>query len=305
MASVTDVVLAVDAGGTKYLGGVVDRAGNVSYEREVPTPRSGGRGDPDLATLRDLFDVLREQAVEDGRHVCGLGVGVPEYVGDGRLTSAEVLAWSTQPTDLLGVDFPGVPVLVEADVRCAAYAEARTGWPESHTLLYVSWGTGLSSTLVVDGRCVAGHRGEAIALGELGVVAAVDPNWKGNLEDFASGLGLGARFAERTGRPATGRAVADLAGHGDPDARLVLESAARAVGHALRDCTSLLDPAVIVLGGGIGSGGGELPRLVAELLPALLTRPEPPTVVPARLGARAGLLGAGLLGWERVGGEGR
>ena len=301
----TDVVLAVDAGGTKYLGGVVDHAGSVPYEREVQTPLSGDRRDPGLTTLRDLFQSLREYAVAAGDRVCGLGVGVPEYVCDGRLTSAEVLAWSAQPIDLLTGDFPDLPVLVEADVRCAAYAEAHIGWPESRNLLYVSWGTGLSSTLVVDGRCVAGRRGEAIALGELGVAAAVDPAWTGNLEDFSSGLGVADRYTRVTGRPASGREVAELAGSGDADARVVLGSAAEAVGHALRDCTYLLDPDVIVLGGGIGSGGGELPRLVAERVPALLARPERPPVVPARLGARAGLLGAGLLGWERVSVEAR
>ena len=206
MATVTDVVLAVDAGGTKYLGGVVDHAGNVPYEREVQTTLSGDRRDPGLATLRDLFRSLREYAFAAGDRVCGLVVGVPEYVRDGRLTSAEVLAWSAQPIDLLTGDFPDLPVLVEADVRCAAYAEARIGWPESSNLLYVSWGTGLSSTLVVDGRCVAGRRGPPIALGETGGGRCRRPGLNGlplrtSPRDSAS---LTATPGV-TGRPASGR----------------------------------------------------------------------------------------------------
>jgi glucokinase len=297
MAGVTDVVLAVDAGGTKCLGGLVGRSGEVLDVHELPTPRVDGRGDPGLTTLAALTSTLRDRAVATGRRARAVGVGVPEYVRDGRLTSAEVLAWDTQPADLLAAVCPGLPLVVEADVRCAAYAEASTRWRASRTILYVSWGTGLSSTLVVDGRCLPGRRGEALAFGELGVAPAVDQAWDGNLEDFASGLGVGARYTALTGVPAGGREVAVRAADGDALAQQVLESAARAVAYALRDCTALLDPDAIVLGGGIGSGGGLLPHAVIDVFATLATRPAPPPVAVAQLGPRAGLVGAGLLAW--------
>jgi predicted NBD/HSP70 family sugar kinase len=65
------------------------------------------------------------------------------------------------------------------------------------TFLYVTLGTGLSSTFVLGGKPVAGRRGEAIGLGELGVSSSVDPGWTGNLEQFASGRGIGTRYSTR------------------------------------------------------------------------------------------------------------
>ena len=78
-------------------------------------------------------------------------------------------------------------------------------------------------------------------------------------------------------------------------------SAATAMARALRGCIGLLDPDLVVLGGGIGSSGSLLPRLATEELATLQTRPDPAPVLPASLGARAGLLGAALVAWERLG----
>jgi glucokinase len=264
-----DVALAVDAGGTKLLAGLVARDGTVVLREQVPTPRDDRGCDPDLETLIALAHRLHARATNDGHRVVGVGLGMPEYVRDGVLTSVEVFAWSRQPGEVLaGL---GVPVTVESDVRCAALAEAaaRAG---ASPLLYVSWGTGLSSTLVVDGRCLAGRRGEAIALGEWPVAAAVDPAWPGNLESYASGRGIAMR--------------GDEAG------------AVEAVAHAVAALVQVLDPELVVLGGGIGTSGGALPNGVRDAVPGLLARASPPPVVPARAGADAGLLGAALVAWE-------
>ncbi len=188
---------------------------------------------------------------------------------------------------------------VDADVRCAAAAEAaarRTANPES--MLYVSWGTGLSSTVVVDGRCVVGRRGEALALGEWPVDPRTDPTWDGNLEQFASGLGISARYTALTSRQASGFEVARYADEGDAKARLVVESAAGALAHAMAALVLVLDPAVVVLGGGVGTGTGALSATVQEAVPQLLARRGSPPVEPAVAGPDAGLVGAGLLAWE-------
>jgi glucokinase len=230
-----------------------------------------------------------------------LGLGIAEFVRDGELTSAEVFAWRVQPRDLLADAAGGGVVAVEADVRCAATAEAavrRTG--DSDPMLYVSWGTGLSCTLVVAGRCLAGNRGEALALGAWPVDARVDPAWVGNLEGYASGLGIAARYAAHTSRVVPGAEVARRAGDDDVDARFVVESAAEAVARAVAALVLVVDPAVVVLGGGVGMGTGPLSERVQQSVPGMLARPAAPPVEQARAGADAGMVGAGLVAWRAL-----
>lgn len=295
----TDVVLAIDAGGTKLLGGLVTRTGQTLHVDEVPTPRTPSGCDPGLVALVALAGRLGRAADAAGHLVRAIGVGFPEYVRDGVVTSAEVFAWERQPAKALADIAPGTPVVVEADVRCAAAAEAHTR-PASD-FFYVSWGTGLSSSLVVSGMPLPGHRGEALALGEWPVSAAVDPAWPGKLEQYAAGLAIGDRYREQTGVRLDGRAVVGRAADGDPVAVKVVDSAAGALAHALAQVVHLLDPEVVVVGGGLGTSGTRLPQLVAKLLPGLLARPDPPPVEFAVAGPRSGLVGAGLLGFRAIG----
>lgn len=251
-----DVVLGLDVGGTKLAGGLVDAGGRIRLKAERPTPP----GDPELAGTLALAASLRAEAAERGWRVTAVGAGFPEYVdASGRLTSREVLAWTRQPAELLGA-----PCVVESDVRCGALAEWKLGAGAGTSgLFYVSIGTGLSSTLIADGRIVHGARGEAIALGEVG-----------DLEAYASGAGVAARG-------------------GGADA---LESAGRAVGTALAGTVlPLLDPPLIVLGGGLGSAETPYWTALTETYDRLAARrPNPPSVVRAKLGADAGLVGAAL-----------
>ena len=298
----TATVLAVDVGGTKLSAALVSRDLEVRLAEEVPTPRSEAGCDPGLVELAALVDRLMVRARDHSLSVEAIGLGFPEYAIADRLTSTEVFAWDVQPTALLTGAGYGVPVLVESDVRCAALAEANDRQLDG-TLFYVSWGTGISSTLMLGRQCLTGRRGEAIGLGEFRVPSVVDPEWTGNLEAFASGLGVERRYADVDGSGGLDcRAITTIAAAGQPDALRIVGSAASAVAHALGACVSLLDPDLVVLGGGIGCSDSLLPRLAAEELATLLTRPEPPAVVPATLSARAGLLGAALLAWQRVDG---
>lgn len=296
------VVIALDAGGTKLVGGLVTRDGDVLERDQLETPRSAGRCDSGLTALHALANRLGERGRAAGHQVEALGLGIAEYVRDGQLTSAEVFDWRDQPRDLFASLADPGPVAVDADVRCAATAEAKLRrQAKGDSMLFVSWGTGLSSTLVLDGRCVGGHRGEALALGEWPVDGRTDPTWVSNLERFASGLGIAERYAVRTSRSLTGVEVAGRALKGDSDARLLVESAADAVAHAITSMIQVVDPAVVVLGGGIGTGAGALPARVQEVVPQLLARPGAPPVEAAIAGADAGLVGAGLLAWGLLG----
>jgi glucokinase len=287
---VTTVAVGLDAGGSKIAGGLVSADGEVRDELIVATEGDGVRQTAELAAW------LAAAAHNQGLELAGVGAGFPEYVGrDGRLTSHEVLTWDTQPDGLLAEAVPGARVVVESDVRCGALAESRLGAGAGRdSMLYVTLGTGLASTLVVDGRPLSGHRGEAIALGELD---AGVPGWPGNLEDHCSGRGVAERYEALTGvRVDDARALLERAGNGDEAATAVLDSAGVSLGNALGGLVAVLDPEVVVTGGGLGSADGPLRAALDRAFAArVAARPAPPPLLTARLGPRAGLVGAGLL----------
>jgi glucokinase len=257
--------VGIDVGGTKIAAGVVDLdAGRVLDRRQLPTrPERGG-----AAVLADCA-ALADELAGGGMPV---GIGLCELVGlDGRPASADTVDW-------LEVDVPGAfaaPLLtLESDVRAAARAEARFGGGRGRSaFLFVVVGTGASVCLVVDGVPFAGARGHAIVLGAPPVEAV-----------------------------ASGRALARLSGHERAEDVLaeeryasLVDEAAVALGQTLAVLANALDPAVIVLGGGLGSDPGFCERVAAGLAPLVAYPSQPPLeVVPSQLGQDGGVVGAAL-----------
>lgn len=282
------VTVALDVGGTKIAGALVDSAGQIRYDTERPTPQSEAGADPGLRATLALASDLAEQASARGWAVEAVGAGFPEYVDEaGRLTSREVMAWSEQPASLLAAAFGAVPCVVESDVRCGAVAEWKRGAAQDRSgVFYVSLGTGLSAVSIVDGQVVRGARGEAIAFGEWDV-------GDGNLESFASGAGIATRYATAAGERIDTR---EIVRRTDATALSVLTSAGRALGAAIADVVSLLDPPIVVLGGGLGTAETPLHQALRETYEQRTARrPDPPPLMTAALGGRAGFLGAALL----------
>ena len=222
-----------------------------------------------------------------------VGLGCCEYVDGGRLTSAEVLAWTEQPADWLPTVFPRAAVVVESDVRCGLLAERRLGAARDV-------GVGRLRLLgyrVCRPRCCwtggsgPGSRGRAIALGEL-------PGPLGlNLEGFVSGAGMAARWASATGRTGRdARALLAAADSREPTAQAIAATAGQALAEALSGVVHLLDPARIVLGGGLGCADTVARRALIRHWSRLGT---PAELVIAELGPDGPLLGAGLAaGWR-------
>ncbi|HEX5542337.1 MAG TPA: ROK family protein [Micromonospora sp.] len=297
----SDVVIGLDVGGTKIAGGLVDGAGRVRDRMLRPTRRDN----PD-DTVRELVGELLARARERSWRVRAVGAGYPEYVSpDGLLTSTEVLSWSQQPADLLRELCPTVPIVVESDVRAGATAEATWGAARQlPSFFYVSLGTGLSCALVLSGRAMPGTRGEALALGECEVPnrpLSAFPNalaeaTRGNLEAFVSGDGIARRYTERTGRQVDEAAPVVSASETDPVAREILTTAGIALGTVLGSMVAVLDPAAVVLGGGLGCADGLLSDTIGETFARTTSRrPNGPPLLRAAGRDDAGLLGAAAL----------
>ena len=265
------VALGIDVGGTKIAAGIVDPVtGRVLGQRRVPTrPERGG-----AAVLGDCADL----AAELGEGHLPVGIALCELVDlGGRPASADTIDWR-------GVDVGaaiGAPrVVVESDVRAAALAEARFGaGAGASPFLFAIVGTGASVCLVLEGRPYVGAHGEAVVLGAPPV------------ERVASGPAL-ARAA------GLARAEDVLA---DPAYAPLVEEAADALAGTLAVLVNALDPALVVLGGGLGTEPA-FRDLVERRVRARVAYPRTPPlpVVPSRLGADGGLVGAALCASARV-----
>jgi glucokinase len=301
----------VDIGGTKCLGVLVDDAGAVLREERLPTPSTG----PDA-----LLEVLDELAVALGPYD-RFGVGAAGLVSTGGIWRAAPNVggvWDFPIADRLGARL-GHPVLVENDATCATLAEWQAGAAlGASDVVLVTLGTGIGGGIVSGGRLVRGAHGFA---GEPGHMV-VDPNGppcvcgrRGCWERYASGSGLArlAREAATGGRLARvvtlagdaeavrGEHVQSAAREGDHDALVVIDQWAWWVALGLVNLTNLLDPEVVVMGGGLAAAVdlvlAPVRRHFADLLYAPGHRAHP-RIEMAALGEQAGAIGAALLDYS-------
>jgi glucokinase len=309
-------VIALDLGGTKLLSGVVDGEGVV--ERRTVDETDVSSQD---ALLRQI-----EAAVADhlGEEIGAIGVGIPSLIDQGNgkaVESVNIPLKGLAIRDRLRKRF-GLPAAIENDANAAAVAEHRYGAGRgSKHMLMLTLGTGVGGGLILDGRLYRGVTGAAGELGHITIDVDGPPcqgrcPGHGHLEAFASGAAAGVLAREQAARNPDGdlgRAAADgrdvdaqlaveLAGQGPGDAREVLEHVGFHLGVGIASLVNVFNPELVVIGGGFARAGDLLfepaRKVVAET--ALLPAREQVKIVPALLGVEAGLIGAGLVGFEAL-----
>jgi predicted NBD/HSP70 family sugar kinase len=292
-------VLAIDVGGTSIRAGLfVPRSGAVRHVRVIRTEASGG-GRHALARAAAIAREVVEAGRTDGISVHGVGIGVPELVGTrGEIQSRAVLPWRSARVRRTFAAYG--KVTIASDVRAAALAEARLGAARGFpTFLYVGVGTGISSTLFIEGRPWLGAHGHAIAFAS-GPTSAADAR-DGNavlapLEFRASGPAL-VRRAKALGFDAEdGAAVCRAARERPGVARKVVDAAATELAAQVAILVNALDPALVVLGGGLGAAPGRYWHSFRAALPRFAwgRHARRTRVRRARLGTRGGMVGAAL-----------
>jgi glucokinase len=294
--------IGLDIGGTKIAAGVVLwPSGEILHRRVIPTnPGRGGE-----AVLSDTLDVatkLRDWARQNGIDLAGIGAGVAELVDcEGNVTSSCTIKWGSVPVQDRLSEI--ITAQVESDVRTAATAEAIFGAGRGHSLFaYVTVGTGISYCLVQDGRPLKGARGNAITLSSsplTTVCSHCGVKLRPVLEEFASGPAIAKRFAQITGsnKPLTAEEVFRAARDGNGEAVEILTSSGEALGVSTAFLVNVLDPEMIIVGGGLGMAGGlywdAFVRSSREHIFADNSRDLP--IVTAALATDAGLVGAAAI----------
>jgi len=297
---VTDLVLAVDIGGTKIAGALVDRGGAVRREVRVATPT-----DHPERTWRAVVDVVEQ--VLRGEPVAGVGIACagPVDAAAGTASPINVPAWRGFPLrDRVCELLPGVPVELAGDGACMALGEHWLGAGRgSRFMVGLVVSTGVGGGLVLDGRPFGGRSGNAGHIGHVVVEPGGEPcscGGRGCAETVAGGPRLVA-WARRQGwqgpENADAAHLAAAASVGEELPRAAFERAGRAVGLAIAAAAALCDLDLAVVGGGVAQAGdlllGPVRRTVAEHCG--LSYLGGLRVEPARLGGLAGLVGAAAL----------
>ena len=305
------LTIGVDIGGTKIAGAVVDADGAVVAEARVVSPAA----DP-TAIESAVAALVAGLAAE--HPVTAVGVGAAGYIASDRSTVlfAPNIAWREEP---LGADLRrliGLPVVVENDANAAAWGEFRYGAGRDHDdQLMVTVGTGVGGGVIAGGRLLRGAHGVAAEIGHLRLVPDGRPCGCGNrgcLEQYGSGSALvrdtraavlddpdrARGLLDRAGGDPgaiDGPLVTEAAHDGDPFAVAALARLGDVLGQGIASLAAVLDPGVVVVGGGVSEAGDLLLDPIRAAFERELTgrgfRPAA-QIRPAALGNRAGVVGA-------------
>jgi glucokinase len=265
------VAIGIDLGGTKLAAALVatDTGKVLARGRRRTDPRRGAHD-----VLKDCVDLADEVRGAYQAQEVPIGIGVCELVDpSGRITSAATLDW--RGVDIAGAFHGYRRVVVQSDVRAAAIAEARFGAARGlHSCVYLSVGTGIAFTLLIEDVPYQGSRGNALVLGAPAV------------ESVASGAALA-----RLGCVATAEETFESASGSE-----VVRRGAEQLGVAMAWLVNALDPEAIVVGGGLGLRDDyrhAAVRTMRELIEVPATADL--EVRPAQLGVDAGAIGAAVI----------
>lgn len=296
-----EVCFGVDVGGTTVKLGLVSREGELLDKREFPTFRDVG------ATFDDIAGHMSQvmESFPDCQCV-GAGVGVPGPIVDqSRVIRFANLDWENVDVAQELSSRANMPVRVANDANLAALGECWQGAGKGcRNLVLFTVGTGIGAGIICDGRIIAGATG---AGGEVGhMTVPFHPDWqcgcgrKGCLEATASATGI-IRAAKafspfREMEKVTAKDVYDAAAAGDRNAQAVVKEAAEALGYAAAAVACVVNPEMILLGGGVSAAGRALLDPVeASFRANVLDACAGARFAQAQLGNNAGIYGGAAL----------
>jgi glucokinase len=302
--------IGIDIGGTKIAGALVDESGNILRENRVATPAKDSE-----ALVAAVVELVNELAA--GQHVLGVGVAAAGFIDSKQSTViyAPNLSWRNEPLKEKLQKHFDFPVIVDNDANAAGWAEYRYGAGRGFShMTMLTIGTGVGGAIIVDGHLLRGGFGVAAELGHLRIVPDGIPcgcGQRGCIESYGSGSALlrnarelaaagtteGARLRELADQNGqlTGAEVYQAILEGDAGALALLRELGDYLGQAIASLASVLDPEVVVIGGGVSAAGELLLQPIRESYQKHLSargfRPELELKV-AELVNDAGVVGA-------------
>jgi len=302
--------IGIDIGGTKIAGALVDAEGQIVLEERVPSPA----GDPEA--MVDAVVGLIER-LSANHEVIGAGVAAAGFIDAEQSTIiyAPNISWRNEPFKAKLEAKLSIPVIIENDANAAGWAEYKYGAGRGYKhMIMLTIGTGVGGAVITDSRMLRGGFGIAGELGHIRVVPdglLCGCGQHGCLESYASGSALlraakelaasgdpeGARLREIEAEAGklTGLEVYQAILEGDAGALRILGELGSWLGQAIGSLVAVLDPEVVVIGGGVSAAGDLLLNPIREAylahLPARGYRPEL-KITAAEFVNDAGVVGA-------------
>lgn len=302
----------VDLGGTTVKMGVFQDNGEIIDKWEIKT-RTENKGE---AILPDIAESLLAKMKEHNwkkEDVLGIGMGVPAPVReDGSVPNTVNLGWGYKAVKKELEELTGMEVQVGNDANVAALGEFWLGGGKGHqNMIMVTLGTGVGGGIIVDGKCVVGAHGAAGEFGHMTVnyeeTECCGCGRRGCLEMYGSATGI-ARLAKRklakddaasclrAAEEISAKTVFDAVKEGDAVAIEIAEQFGKYLGNALVNLTTVTDPSVIVIGGGVSKAGTILLDYIKKPFKENAYYANKDTeFVLAELGNDAGICGAAKL----------
>lgn len=311
------LILGVDIGGTKVAVGLVDHNGKIITQARQPMV-ANGTAEAALQAVTGAIDSLLSSA---GESLQGIGICAPGPLDPKTgvvLNPPNLPCWRNFPlADRIAAKYQ-LPVKVDNDANAAALAETRWGAARGYRyVFYATIGTGIGTGIVFDGRIYHGHTGSAgegghVSIDYRGPVCACGK--RGCIEILAAGPAIGARARARIADESSrGAAILELAhgdvavvtsehvgraySAGDPLAREILQETVELLTVWLGNIVDLLDPDVLVMGGGVAAMLKPFFGEIKKLLPSWCVNPGASKIplVMAHYGADAGIAGGAAL----------
>ncbi|HBK69124.1 MAG TPA: hypothetical protein DEB05_04170 [Firmicutes bacterium] len=290
-------VIGIDLGGTKMAGAVTNLRGKVILRLKESTNAKAGPEAVFESLVQFIKRLITESKVEH-RKVKGVGIGVPGIVvNKGTVQWAPALNWKDFPLANELKRYLDFPVYVENDVNLQALGEYWYGSGQGvDVLVCLAIGTGLGAGIIINGQLFTGtHQAAGEVCNMVANISQLGKNYPGFgfLESQASGNALATRFADicpSAPDNIDAEYVFERARNGDSQAVAVIDDFTRHLALAIVGIATVLDPGLIVLGGGVAQGADLfLSQLEAYASPVLQVMPR---LVTTQLGAEAGVMGA-------------
>jgi glucokinase len=315
-----DYCIAVDVGGTKITSALIDRVAQISEKNKVFTEKSGA--DKSVEQIRGIIKKIIHSAEKDKGNVKAVGIAIPGAVfqKQGIVWAPNIPGWDHLDLHKRLQDKIDVPIIIDSDRSACVLGEQWVGAARKlKNVVFLTVGTGIGAGIISGGRLIRGSDDIAGAVGWFALNLMPKPEYKkmGCFEAEASGDAIGRKalsslntgetsvmieMVNRDLRQLNAVTVIEAAQKKDPIAVKIITSAVKYLAMGVANIVSILNPRMVVLGGGLFQSGDYLLEPIRKKFKnwAQPLAAERVTIELTKLGEDAALFGAGKLAWLKI-----
>ncbi|MGV3488822.1 MAG: ROK family protein [Tuberibacillus sp.] len=297
------MAVGVDIGGTKTAIALVDQNGEIIKKVIIPTDTSISSEMMIEKMVNQTAELLTEAGVA-GDELSGIGIGAPgtiDIIKGEVLFAPNLPKWQNAPVVPLFKEKFHTKVILGNDANAAALAEKWIGAAKtSEHFIYITISTGIGGGFFSDGKLFTGSRGNSAEIGHM-VIEYDGPlcgcGQKGCFEAVASGTAIAKQGSALAGKPLSTKEVFDLYHNGDEKIVPYVEAVFKKIGTGVTNLINILEPEMVVLGGGVTNVGEPLFKAVREYVSknAISVNGKQVRIVPSELSQDTGVIGAAAL----------